>query len=51
MIQKIVLALFKKEQLIAFVVGVIISLSAGVLGMSPDSVKDAICKAPVVTLP
>lgn len=45
------MGLVKKEQLIGFVAGVLISISAGVLGLSASEVKSAICAAPIVQVP
>lgn len=48
---RIVLSMIKKEQIIGFIAGVVITVASGLLGMSPDAVKRAVCSAPEVKIP
>lgn len=50
-IRKILMSLIKKDQIIGFVFGVVIAVTASTLGMSQTEVKRAVCSAPEVQLP
>ncbi len=48
---KVLLGLVNKKQIIGFVAGAVISITATVLGIVPLELKTVICSAPIIQLP
>lgn len=50
-ILKVLLGLVDKKQIIGFVAGALISITAAVLGVVPTELKAVICQSPIIQLP